>query len=677
MQERKHALWLSLLLLLFWMGASRSLSAAENLIHDGDFEQEFKTILELPNAWCIWGSRDGKRFENFSRDTTNPHNGKASLHVFRPAMPDNQWFGILATPPHKLALTPKPGKRYTVSFWARTSTPDEFLMMVGGYKSVDPFVDGKPPTRLYYKATKQWQKFSISFTEGKNFFASDAKFMYLMFFLTTNVKNRAQDRHLWLDDIQLIEEDAESHASLINPKNLDAKLSLRLKEGARIDVQVKMQTVLHPTNKLVGGVAMLSLSRWCNTPYASDGSYNFNPVLEKALADLQLPLTRFYALTEQEPFESVEKALDATVAYCDKINVPKQTTMLELEPWHAQTQMSPDQWASAVSHSVQQQYGFKYWEIGNEVFMTGSMYKKAKQYLEHFLQVSDAIRRVQPDAQIGLSLNDMEVDWGNDLLKQAAGKYDYVCPHLYGGLSSKPNTKFEDLVISENHGHMDRAVLLNALLKVYNPDRETYIYDSEWGLHLRAADGRRADFQLRNSNIVGTVYRAVRLLYYARENLVRGACNWNAMTRTGIPGFGMLYYDKPEIRSMVYWLYHYFNRGLEKQVLDIQGTVPYHQLNGSTAPLTPLLATVSEDGRVVRLMLVNGSWGKSYPARVSLPGFTASHCEAIYLQNDDLDAQPMVEDVTTFVHKLGVTLDGQSVRFTLPAHSVAFVMLKK
>jgi hypothetical protein len=116
----------------------------------------------------------------------------------------------------------------------------------------------------------------------------------------------------------------------------------------------------------------------------------------------------------------------------------------------------------------------------------------------------------------------------------------------------------------------------------------------------------------RNANIVGTLHRAVRLIYYAREGMLLGASGWQMLSRTGGQGFGILFPDAPEKQAMLYWLYYHFNRHVGEWVVDVEGTAPYHvparaEDRSFSAPMTPVLATLSQDGSTLDLILVNGS----------------------------------------------------------------------
>lgn len=461
------------------------------------------------------------------------------------------------------------------------------------------------------------------------------------------------------------------------------QVPLRLEEGERVEISVDVGEALHKTNPRVGGVAMTSLSRWSEgtMPFSMEtGEYSLPKPLEDAFIAMRLPTTRFFAITQEEPFDNLKDALDAVALFVDKIHIPQDRVILELENLSANSTYTPQEWADAVRHCLNQQYGFRFWEIGNEVYSsiwgsTGKAFPTPDDYIQHFIEVSKAIKAVQPEALVGISVPRSHRLWGDAVLEAAAGHYDFASPHFYGGFFNIDKAPFEEVVIDDNHMTLQKIVDMNRLLKDLNPGREIFIYDTEWGLHgLKQSDDPteapgKADFQPRNGNIMGTVYRAVRLVYYARENLLRGACGWKSLTRPANPGFATLYYTEPERRTMLYWLYYYFNRTLLENVAAISGTTPYHGAH----PLVPVVATRNADGTQVTLMLVNGSWERAFPASISLEDFTPEKHKAVILSHDDLDAFPHLDKKSDFVNAFPVKVSGKALEFDLPAHSIVFI----
>jgi hypothetical protein len=194
---------------------------------------------------------------------------------------------------------------------------------------------------------------------------------------------------------------------------------------------------------------------------------------------------------------------------------------------------------------------------------------------------------------VGVDIYPEHVRWGNYLLKQLAGHYDFVAPHYYCG-ADVHKLGFEEITLTENYRTLVRALKIQALLRAYSGGRQTCQYDTEWGMISSAPGGKPADYEDRNANIIGTVHRAVRLIYYAREDILRGASGWQMLSALNGQGFGILSQQAPEQRFLLYWLYYYFNRHVGEWVLRADGTAPYHQPRQGAAefagPLTPVCA---------------------------------------------------------------------------------------
>jgi hypothetical protein len=111
--------------------------------------------------------------------------------------------------------------------------------------------------------------------------------------------------------------------------------------------------------------------------------------------------------------------------------------VLEFEEQGASRSLPPETWARGVSHALRQGYGFHHWEIANEPYSSlwgeGQAFPTAEAFISHFKAVSGAIRLADPQAQAGVDIYPEHVRWGNYLLKQLAGHYDFVAPHYYCG----------------------------------------------------------------------------------------------------------------------------------------------------------------------------------------------------------------------------------------------------
>lgn len=661
------------LCLLVLLCAATLCLGAENALTNGDFERD--TPDRPPPGWAMWGADQWKVPANYTRDTIQPHSGQACLRMHHPA----NTAGYIVSAPDQ-ALQTKPGMRLTVTFWARTDKPGPSAFLFTAYETINPYRDAPSPGSFSFEVGTEWQQFSYTVYEGWDYFTDQSKLVLLTFLPT---RDQALEKTLWLDDVTFIQEPSTKPGRMLDERRLKYEpLPHRLKPGATLDVTVDAARPLRPATRAVGGISFHRVVGWTGQPYNKQGEYTLNQEVQDAIEALNLPMTRFYAVGE-EPF-GVPGALDRIVTLAAKIGVPQEQIVLELETQSATSKLPPEVWAQAAQYCRDKGYKFRYWEISNEpwIRVAGNAFPTADDYAQHVSACARAIRAVAPQAQIGMAIT-ADPRWGNYLMKVAAGSYDFVAHHYYSP-GEVMRRKFEPVVLGENYRLLDRTLQVNALLREYNPGREVYQYDTEWGLHSAGPGGERADDVDRNANIEGTLHRAVRLIYYAREGMLRGASSWQMLNNTRAQGFMVLAQGAPEKRSMLYWLYYYFNRHVGAQVLDLQGTAPYYTVTGDprlpdgswSGPLTPVLVTLSENRKTLYAVIANGSWDQTVPCQLNWQGFRAAGAEAYQLSSDDLDAKPLLDDDQAFVKLLDPTTTETGLTLEVPPHSVMFVRIE-
>ncbi len=627
-----------------------------------------------PPGWAMWGPSKDKIPEHFVRDTTVAHSGKASLRIFHPKGSR----GYIVTDPQH-AIRPRKGHMYRITFWAKADRPRAAQFRITAYQSIRPFVDAPSPGGFVIQVAPEWREYSFQIVEGLDFFADQSQYLLLTFIATADIE---EEGTLWVDDIT-VEERPSSYPALINLSTIEYQ---RLKEplgpGDYLAVNVDGSRSVGATVLQVSGISFHRVAGWTGQPYSREGTYRLLPPQEEAIRELRLPMTRFYAVAD-EPFP-VETAVDRIASLCRRLGIPEDWTVLELEDQSAARKVPPNEWAKAVAYARKRNYRFRHWEVANEPYSgmwgKGGAFASAEEYVAHVRQVSQAIRAVDTSAQVGIAIHPRNVRWGNLVLKEAAGHYDFVVGHYY----SFPrifNMAFEDVAITENMRILDHILRINALIRLYNPDREVYQLDTEWGLHASGPEGQRADYVDRNANIWGVIHRAVRMIYYARGGLLRGASGWQMLSRSSGQGFAILFSDLPEATSMLYWLYYYVNRHMGPELLAMDGQAPFHKpLQAEDAmfagPLTPVLATRNPNDNTIFLIIVNASWTQQFPMRVTLRGCQPKGVTTVLLSDDVLDGKPLLVDKAQFVRSLPVMLDGQTIRAELPPHCVLFVKVE-
>lgn len=659
--------WLALLILL----TGRIVAAEPSVVYRADFETS--SPARPPAGWSIWGAQQYKDPANFTRDEGLPHGGRACFRIHHPAKTG----GYVVSAP-EAAIRPQPDTMLTATFWARSDRPGEAIFGWTTYRQVKPFIDAPSPGLFPVAVDHEWKQFSFVLHEGWDFFADDCRYLLLTFKATDQDE---QERTLWIDDVVVTQEASPREGRLINPDTLEYQpMEHRLRPGDELAFTVDANRRMRRANPEVGGVSFHRVAGWGRLPYDKDGRYVLPPELEEAVRQMRLPMTRFYALGD-EPF-GLEAAIDKAAEFLDRIGVPQAATPLEFEIQGATSSLPPEKWAEGVRHSLNRGYRFHRWEIANEPYVgrAGRAFPTPDSYLEHFLKVSRAIREADPNAIIGLPIHHRSPGWGNYVLKQAAGDYDFVVPHYYH-FADVQRSSFEDVVLTGNYLVLDDILKTSALVQKYNPGRDVYQYDTEWGMHSSGPQGERADYVKRNANIFGMMHRAVRLIHYLREGMLRGASSWEMFTFLQAPGFGFLAQDAPQSRSMNYWLYYYFNRHVGRWVLELDGAAPYYQgsVGGRTlrGPLTPAVATLSDDAERMFLILANGSWTRAVSCRIQLREFPAKRAAGVVLSHSDPDGHPFVERPGDLVGDLPLLLEGSQLSTTLPPHAVVFLTLDR
>ena len=647
-----------------------------NLLFNGDLEKE--TTSSPPDGWTMWGAEQDKRPANYTRDQTNPHGGKACLRIHHPA--NNRSY--LVSAPDR-AIQPREGMLYTISFWARADNPGRLPFYLEVYRSIRPLIESSGTVGDgAIDVTTDWKQFTFECQEGWDFFARNSPYLVLVFHAAAR---QEEARTLWIDDLSVVEKKSTRAGRLADESELKYQpLQHRLRSGERLEFSVDARKILRPATKDAAGISFHRLTGWTGVPFDRKGQYVLAPELEQAIKNLRLPMTRFYGVGD-EPF-GTQAAIDKVADLCGRLGIPRDHTVLELETQGASRKLTPQQWAAAVQHSEDKGYGFRYWEVANEPYAAirsaALAYPNAEDYARQVRAVSAAVRKVDPNSQVGIAVDVSSLMWCNYALRQAAGAYDFVVGHFYSvGDGSSGKEPFEQTVLGLNYRTLDHILRLNALIRHYNPGRQVYQLDTEWGMYASGPRGESPERNIRNSNVVGTLHRAVRLVYYTREDILRGASSWEMFRSLDQPGFGILSPEAPDKRFLLYWLYYYFNRHVGDSALEMDGTCPYYTPRDKAAaavdggPLTPALVTLSKDAKTMYLVAVNGSWDKSIPCRMTIANFPPKAARGVALSQEDMDSKPLLDKKQDAISDLAVTVAGQEIRCTLPPHSAVFLMV--
>jgi len=179
------------------------------------------------------------------------------------------------------------------------------------------------------------------------------------------------------------------------------------------------------------------------------------------------------------------------------------------------------------------------------------------------------------------------------------------------------------------------------------------------------------------------------MIYYVREQPLAGASSWQMLGHSRGLGFTVLATDRPDSRTMLYWLYYYFLRHVGDNLVDFVGTAPFYPAidrkteDATTGPVTPVLLTTDTRQQCVFCIIANGSWSNDVPCRFLLKNYPGRLVSKVLLSDDDLDRNPLLNTKDGFVRdiQMNVEVDRQSkstiVTGTIPARSVVFLTLER
>lgn len=646
-------------------------------LRNGGFEEE--PASGLPPGWQLWGHDAARDRRDFSVDDQTAHSGRRSLRIRHP----RGAHGYIVTAVRDNLIPAHSNRTYVISFYARSDRPGAAAVRVEGQRPGDP-QGARTVFAQTFNPGETWQRFAFKVTEGAAFFIDE--YDRLMLAINAVPPNETQpDRTLWVDDVAVDEQPVPpGQVRLLNPKTLAFEpLQHRLAPGEALDVTVHADKPVRRATRQAGGVSFHRASGYMGLPYDRAGEYRLSAWQEEAIRALRLPHTRFYAVGDEA--YPLEPAIDKIAGVLARCQIPQDGTVLEFETQGASTQLPPETWARGVKYAREKGYAFRHWEVSNEPWGKAA-FPTPDDYVAHLKAVGAAIRGVHPGGLIGVGIQYEDLQWGNYIIAAGACHYDFVCGHWYSFINAQKNA-LETVAAGENYRLLTEMLRMNALLRRYNPGRDVCQYDTEWSLHSNAAGTVPGTPQ--NGNIVGALHRVVRLIYYLREDIVRGASAWEMFSspaKARWNSLGLLAPDE-ERQAAIYWAHRCVNEYVGEWVLDIEGTSPYFtppdgagdsSRRPLAGPLAPLVAMLDADGRSLTVIAANVSADRAVPCSLHLSGFSAASATGLRLSQDDLNAHPLLNKKEDLVSPFSARVEGGSaVRCEIPPKSAVFLRLSK
>ena len=89
------------------------------------------------------------------------------------------------------------------------------------------------------------------------------------------------------------------------------------------------------------------------------------------------------------------------------------------------------------------------------------------------------------------------------------------------------------------------------------------------------------------------------------------------------------------------------------------------------------MATLSDDGSQLFVILASGSWTRTVPCQIELREFLQRQATGIVLSHSDSDGDPFLKRKEDLVSELKVEMNGSQLTTRLPPHAVAFITLQR
>lgn len=333
-------------------------------------------------------------------------------------------------------------------------------------------------------------------------------------------------------------------------------------------------------------------------------------------------------------------------------------------------------------------YGIKFWEVGNELwgdFQIGwqTPASNARRYLafaQAMHHADSTIRLIATGADI-----DFYQDWNSVLIEQAGTKLDLISTHLVIGMqpgeqrragADKVFTHAADLAVPVGVGRkLDE--MHRQLAQDSRTAGRTKLAFTEWQFWSPRAEDPRF------TNLGGAVNSAAFFMMLARRADFVPLSNMSNLVH-----FAGIHRQRGQLFvTPSYHVLSLYGQAVGSHLLAVAVRTPMYDVREGNrripdiadVPFVDALATLSPDGRTLRLYVVNRNLNTDYPVLFELEGFkprSPGHVQL--LTADGLAAANTPEHPAAVGPTSSLLATGsQTVRYVLPKHSVCLIELQR
>ncbi|MCL2624443.1 MAG: hypothetical protein FWD31_12345, partial [Planctomycetaceae bacterium] len=288
-------------------------------------------------------------------------------------------------------------------------------------------------------------------------------------------------------------------------------------------------------------------------------------------------------------------------------------------------------------------YNVKYWEIDNET--QGEV--TVEEYIAIIKRFVPAMKKIDPTIKIAVAGSHYgpRERWDNPIINEAGEFFDYLSFHQY----DDPNT------FADGPGKIEQYFRELQQVIAQSPNKNIKIFDSEW--NAQSTDWRTGLYCGGMLNVFercGDVVEIAAPALFLRHN---SATAWD---NAFINFDNKSWYPAPNYVVMKLWREHYAPIRI--------------RLDGDAKGLN-VVATKSEDGETLYLKAVNPT-NETCNATLNIDAAVKNATMKLVTANSLRDRNTL-ENPSAITPKDGkVMIDGQTVRFELPAYSAGVVTVK-
>ncbi|UCH62061.1 MAG: hypothetical protein JSU77_09650 [Fidelibacterota bacterium] len=351
--------------------------------------------------------------------------------------------------------------------------------------------------------------------------------------------------------------------------------------------------------------------------------------------------------------------------------------------------------AKRAANGRPEPYDVQLWGIGNESFGNWQGgHVDEETYARRHLAIGKAMRKIDPAIKLVAAggRNWFYRRWNQALFRIARGYIDYLSLHSYAK-KYRPHMKKEDLedpdfalefydyIVSSPYGVEEQIQLTGQEIRTANPEGpEIPVAFDEWNCWAYRAPDHYVEFAVRDG-----IYTAGMLHAFRRQcdvvNLANFSMTVNCLAMIRVNRFGLFF--NPQYLVFKMYMHHQGQTLLESAIECESFPAPEYEQGRPQArkriPYLDASATMSFDGEIVYLAVVNRHRSETIHSRISIVGWRPDPQGLIIRLEGEhfMDENTFEDPDRIWISEKPANDFGQSFFCDFPKHSVTILQLHK